>query len=240
MAIVVRMRRVLIVDDNPDFAENMAEIVNDAGIAEAAVAASGAQALELLAAQRFDALVTDMRMPGMSGAQLVAHARRSDPGLPVVIVTAFTGDDDLAAAARHGVLSVLPKPLPVARLLELVARARRGGLVFLVEDDRALADNVAEALRGSGFTTALAHSLGGLETLGGEPCAALVDLRLPGGSDGAAVAWLRERFPSLPLVVVTGYPEAVALPSTVRVLEKPFATAELLATVEQLFAQRQA
>src|SRR5438874_577063 len=140
------MRRYLIVDDNQAFAENVAEILTDAG-AEVTIVAGGPQALEAARSRRFDALVTDMRMPVMSGARLVHEIRAVDPGLPAIVVTAYTGEDDLLAARDEGLLAVLPKPAPIPRLLELLRNARRDGLVALVEDDPALADNLAEALR---------------------------------------------------------------------------------------------
>ena len=95
------MRRYLLVDDNLAFAENLAEILRDGG-AEVNVAGSGTQALELARATKFDALVTDMRMPVMSGARLVHEIRRVDPGVPVIVVTAYTGENDLVAAREEG------------------------------------------------------------------------------------------------------------------------------------------
>lgn len=73
------MRSILIVDDNRAFAENLAEIVSDAGVGTAEVADSGQRALELIAGKHFDALVTDMRMPKMNGAELIERARQIDP-----------------------------------------------------------------------------------------------------------------------------------------------------------------
>src|SRR5512134_1318642 len=128
------MRRYLVVDDNRAFAENLAEIVRDLGD-EVDVAASGEAALALARARRFDCLVTDMRMPFMGGAELVHRLRRVDPGLPAVVVTAHVGDDELERARQEGLLAVLPKPVPLGRLLEALAGARRDGLVVVVEDD---------------------------------------------------------------------------------------------------------
>ena len=76
-------RRYLVVDDNVAFAENVAEILRDDG-AEVEVAHTGPEALQRATPGRFDALVIDMRMPGMSGAELLRAVRRQDPGVPVV------------------------------------------------------------------------------------------------------------------------------------------------------------
>jgi CheY-like chemotaxis protein len=231
------MRRYLIVDDNAAFAENLAEIVSDVG-AEAITATSGQRALELVAAQRFDALVSDMRMPVMSGAEVVHRIRRLDPGLPAVVVTAFTADNELEAARHEGLIGVLPKPVPVPRLLELLAQARRDGLVALVEDDVALADNLTELLRDRGFAAVTARNVLDTERLGVRPFCALVDLRLPGGPDGEAMRRLEAKFPGLPQVVITGHAGRTTVTTAARVFLKPLVTSELLAFVEALHAHR--
>src|SRR5919205_994733 len=99
------MRRYLIVDDNRAFAENLSEIVSDLGD-EVTVAQDGAEALALATKRRYDALVTDMRMPFMGGAELVHRVRRIDPGLPAIVVTAHVGDNELERARQEGLLAV--------------------------------------------------------------------------------------------------------------------------------------
>ncbi|MCM2332358.1 MAG: response regulator [Anaeromyxobacteraceae bacterium] len=229
------MRRYLIVDDNREFAENLAEILRDAGD-EVAIATGGAEALALARGARFDALLTDMRMPLMGGAELVHEVRRLDPGLAAMVVTAHAGDDALEAARREGLLAVLPKPVPIQRLLELLAVARRDGLVVVVEDDQRLSDNLCEVLRGRGFAVVTAASVLETERLGPvRPFAALVDLRVPGGPDGEALLRLSARFPNLPIIVMTGVHGEAPLP-TQAFFKKPFDTGALLAAVERLHA----
>lgn len=230
------MRRYLLVDDNLAFAENLAEIIADSG-AEAVVVSSGERALALLQQQRFDALVSDMRMPGMSGVELVHRLRRTDPALPAVVVTAYTSDRELAAARREGLLGVLGKPVPISSLLELLAGARRNGIVAVVEDDVALADNLTEALGERGFATVTAGSVADTERLEVRPFAAIVDLRLPGGVDGAAMRQLEAKFPGLPVLIVSAYVESTPLPAQAAVFAKPFDTGKLLEAVEQLHAR---
>ncbi len=228
------MRRYLVVDDNREFAENLAEILRDRGD-EATIAGSGAEALALARATRFDALLTDMRMPVMGGAQVVHAIRRIDPGLAALVVTAHVDDRDLESARREGLLAVLPKPVQVERLLKLLALARRDGLVVVVEDDPALSDNLAEALAARGFAAVTAGSVLETERLGPvQPFCALVDLRVPGGPDGEAMRRLSERYPGLPMIVVTAHgSEMPPLPHR-DLFRKPFDTAALVAAVEHL------
>jgi two-component system, response regulator PdtaR len=210
------MRRYLLVDDNAAFAENLAEI------------------LALLQTTRYDAIVSDMRMPAMGGAELIHRVRAIDPTLPAIVITAYTADNDLEAARREGLVAVLSKPVPIARLVALLGQARRDGLVALVEDDSALADNLTEALRGRGFAAITAQSVLEAENLGVRPFVGIVDLRVPGGPDGEAMRRLAATFPGLPLVVITALDTPPALPHA-GFFEKPFDTGALLDAVERLY-----
>src|SRR5512144_477333 len=206
------MRSYLVVDDNRDFAENLAEILRDGGD-EAVIAENGREAAEAVRGRRFDAILTDMRMPLMGGAELVHEIRRIDPGAPAMVITAHVGDDALEAARREGLLAVLGKPVEVSRLLALLASARRDGLVVVVEDDARLSDNLCEALRSKGFAAVTAASVLETERLGPvRPFCALVDLRVPGGPHGEAMRRLAAKYVGLPMIVVTAYHEAPPLP----------------------------
>jgi two-component system, response regulator PdtaR len=231
------VRHYLVVDDNREFAENLAEILRDQGD-EVAVAEHGEEAVEIARAHRFDALLTDMRMPRMGGAQLVQEIRRIDPGAPALVFTAHVADDALEAVRREGILAVLPKPVPVTHLLELLAAARRDGLVVVVEDDGRMSDNLCEALRGRGFAAVTAASVLETELLGPvRPFCALVDLRVPGGPDGEAMRRLAARYPGMPMLAISAYQEAPPVPHAA-FFAKPFDTGALLAAVERLHAGR--
>jgi CheY-like chemotaxis protein len=229
------MRRYLIVDDNVAFAENVAEILRDAGD-EVSVADSGEAALALVRKTRFDALITDMRMPRMGGAQLLHQLRAIDPGIPVVMVTAYSGDEDLKTARNEGLLAILAKPPKLDRLAELLGRARRDGLVALVEDDEALSDNLSELFRARGLTAVRAATVLETEKLGAvQPFAAVVDLRVPGGPDGEAMRRLLQRFPGLPVLIVTAHLHVSPPSGHAGCFQKPFDPALLMDAVERLY-----
>lgn len=234
------MKRFLLVDDNVAFAENLAEILRDEGH-DVTVVGSAADALVRLGQEKFDAMVTDMRMPVMNGAQLVHQLRKVDPGIPVIVATAYSGDEDLRVARAEGLLAIVPKPLPLDRLIELLTGARRDAAVALIEDDAVLSDNLSELLRSKGFTAVCAASVTETERLGGvRPFVGLVDLRVPGGGDGAALLKFRERFPDVPVLVMTGHADVVHPPGVepLRVFNKPFQTDELFVEIERVYAHR--
>lgn len=203
----VTPRRYLLVDDNRALAENLAEILRARGD-DVDLVPDGPSALASVATRTYDALITDMRMPGMDGAELVRHLREVDPALPVVVITAYSNDVHLAEAGDEGVLAVLPKPVPIPRFVQLLRQARRGGFVLLLEADAALADTLSDALRERGLTPlAAATALEAQRLADGRvrPFAGVVDLVPPHGPS-AVLGRLSERFPSLPLYLISDGP----------------------------------
>ncbi|HTP28871.1 MAG TPA: response regulator [Anaeromyxobacteraceae bacterium] len=194
------MRHYLVVDDNRAFAENLAEIVGDDGD-DVCATCDEAQALRLAGEHRFDVLVTDLRMPHMNGAELVQRARRVDPGVSAIAVTAYLRDRDLVR--KEGLLAALPKPVPVNRLLDLMRSARRDGLAAVVEDDAAPCEELWEALRRRGFAVVSAASVLAAERLGPVmPFCALVDPSAPDRQAGEAVRELSRKHALLPMLVL--------------------------------------
>ena len=140
-------RALLIVDDHVDLAENLAEILIDAGY-QADIAETAEEALERFAAADYQGVITDFRLPGRSGVELVVELRRAGYALPVVMVSAFADSDVVAEAEQVGALDVLPKPVDFDRLFSLVQEFERGKRsVLVVDDNEELAADFAEALR---------------------------------------------------------------------------------------------
>lgn len=231
-------RHYLLVDDNRELAENLAEILRDRG-SEVTVVEGGAQAVEQVRRVRFDALMTDMRMPLMSGAELVHEIRRIDPGLPAIVCTAYAGDEHLRVAKQEGLLTVFSKPVPVPTMLDLLTAARRDGLLVMLEDDAALLDNLSEVFRARGFTPIGACSVLESERIGEvQPFAAVVDLKLPDAPLGEGMKRLSQRFPGIPLLAITAHSErGLDLPRH-QTFRKPFRTEELLGELERLYQAR--
>ncbi|NUP11906.1 MAG: PAS domain S-box protein [Polyangiaceae bacterium] len=115
-------RRVLVVDDDADGRELVVEILRSAG-AEVVAASSGPAALETIAEQPFDVIVSDIGMPGMDGYQLLQQIQGRFPIPCAVALTAFGTDGDRERALRAGFSDHLPKPVGRDELVRAVVRA---------------------------------------------------------------------------------------------------------------------
>lgn len=227
-------RHYLLVDDNEAFADNLAEILRDSG-ALVDLAHDGATAITLVKQRRYDAMVTDMRMPGMNGAELLCELHKVDQGLPAVLLSAYSQDELLNVAKRDGLLACLSKPQQIPQLVELLRAARRDGAVLLVEDDVALADNLSEALSSRGLTAVTAASVRELERVSVRPFAVLVDLKLPDAGFGEALERVRARWPGVPTLVMTAFADEADPAGGSDLFHKPFDTATVLRRLEALY-----
>jgi DNA-binding NtrC family response regulator len=116
------MKYVLVVDDKEMMRESVAATLERAGFAVESVE-GGAAALERIAQRRPEAVVTDMRMPGMTGVELVERVRLIDEDLPIILMTAFGTIDTAVRAMRLGAFDYLTKPFEGDELVIVVKRA---------------------------------------------------------------------------------------------------------------------
>jgi len=102
--------RVLVVDDDPVVAKSIDRVLTGKGYA-VITARDGPEALEKLAQEKYDAVFTDIRMPGMDGFEVAKRIKATQPWLPVVIVTGYGSPESKARAKELGVAGFLHKPL---------------------------------------------------------------------------------------------------------------------------------
>lgn len=88
---------------------------------------SGESFFAALALDKPDVLITDIRMPGMSGLELMERVVDHEPKLPVIVITAHSDLDSAVAAYKGGAFEYLPKPFDIDDAMELVSRAARQG-----------------------------------------------------------------------------------------------------------------
>jgi two-component system response regulator HydG len=114
--------RILVVDDNVEMARTIADGLTEHGY-DTVVAAGGQEAVDRLASEPLDAVVTDLRMPGVDGLAVLAASRRVDPGRPVIVMTAYSAIDSAIESIRQGAYHYLTKPFKLDELRIFLGRA---------------------------------------------------------------------------------------------------------------------
>jgi two-component system response regulator PilR (NtrC family) len=114
--------RVLVVDDEPSIRELLGIVLAREGY-DVVLAESGAHALSTLDRLAVDLVISDIRMPGVSGVELLRAAKQSDPDMPVVMMTAFASTDTAVEALRLGASDYVTKPFDVDELKIVVRHA---------------------------------------------------------------------------------------------------------------------
>jgi DNA-binding NtrC family response regulator len=113
---------ILLVDDNREHREALARIFGRHGYLVTA-AADGAEALRVLAEADIDLVVTDLRMPRVGGLALLRGIHQNQPGIPVIIITAYGDSISAVEAAGWGAAAFLQKPVRRDQILGVAARA---------------------------------------------------------------------------------------------------------------------
>jgi two-component system, OmpR family, response regulator len=116
--------RVLLVEDDDDNRELMAEVLSASGY-HVLSASSGQEGLKTLSEHSIDVVVTDVGMPGMGGLEMAKAAKAIAPTVPVVIVTGWAERDDITNARGKDVDAVLIKPFDPDALTAAVSEVAR-------------------------------------------------------------------------------------------------------------------
>ncbi len=132
--------RILVVDDERTTRLSLSEIFSLRG-AITSTAASGEEAMALLQQHEFDLIILDVKMPGLSGLQVLEHVQQTAPGTVCILLTAHATIDSAIRALRQGAFDYILKPAQPKTIIEVVERGlgkrqeylRRQNLVGLME-----------------------------------------------------------------------------------------------------------
>ena len=117
-------QRILLVDDEEDLRETLADLLGHVGY-RVTTADSGASAVAAARTHGFDLLLTDLRMPGMDGAETLTAIKQIDPAIRVIVVTGYSSEEVAADCRRRGADEIVPKPFDIQELLRVMARVVR-------------------------------------------------------------------------------------------------------------------
>jgi len=116
------MKTILVVDDEPNYRLILSELLKDEGY-EVFAADSGETAMKVVRETDLDLVITDMRMPGISGMELLNEVKIFDADLPVIMITAFGEVEKAVAAMQAGAFNYLTKPFNNQELLVSIKKA---------------------------------------------------------------------------------------------------------------------
>ena len=126
---------ILTIDDEENIRNGLADNFELEGY-EVKQAASGEEGLKLIAEGGIDLVITDLRMDGISGSEVVKHVTSEHPGVPIIVLTGHGSIDDATAALKAGAFDFLTKPLDLDHLNKIVKNALQGKI--LAEENRQL------------------------------------------------------------------------------------------------------
>ncbi|MDH3231280.1 MAG: response regulator [Alphaproteobacteria bacterium] len=199
---------VLIVEDDADLAEAMAEALELAGHSPT-VAGSGTEAIDHHSRHSFDMTFMDVKLPDINGVDTFLTIREMHPDARVVMMTGYQIDHLLALATDNGAIKVLRKPFTMEAILDTLHEFVPSGLILIADDDPEFVEGIRSLLALHGYDVLVAGT--GREAvdrvLESSPDVLLLDLRLPVLHGLDVYLELKRRGRSVPTIVITGYPK---------------------------------
>lgn len=136
---------ILTIDDEENIRNGLADNFELEGY-EVKQAASGEEGLSLIAQGGIDLVITDLRMDGISGSEVVKRVTSEHPGIPIIVLTGHGSIDDATAALKAGAFDFLTKPLDLDHLNKIVKNALQGKI--LAEQNRELQAKLLKSQNG--------------------------------------------------------------------------------------------
>lgn len=127
---VAESHSVLIVDDEPMIRDNLERLLKSDGY-ETVAAASGDEALEIVASREFGIVLLDIRMPGISGLEVLTHLHNNHPDIAAIMVTALADVTTAVDAMKAGAYDYITKPFNIDDVLMRVQKALERRLLTL-------------------------------------------------------------------------------------------------------------
>ncbi len=130
------MARILLVDDEPDMLALLRTLLHGRTEHQVLATNNPLEVAEILGREPVDAIVTDLKMPGMDGLELLAEVHARDPDIAVLVITAYGSEESAAEALRRGAVDFITKPFRKEQILLALDKALR--FQALVRENREL------------------------------------------------------------------------------------------------------
>ncbi|MDY6912489.1 MAG: response regulator [Chloroflexota bacterium] len=255
-------KAILVVDDEDHIRNVVARVLKDEGY-DVVDAANGNEALFQISQIRIDAVILDIRMPGMSGLEVLHKISRDYPDIKVIMLTGNADREAVSTAKAAGVTDFLAKPVKLDRLIETVRKAverqvefdtteedrtstePKGGKVLVVDDEDHIRNVIARALRGEEYDISCAiNGEDALQQISQQLFdTVLLDVRMPGINGFEVLNKIKIDHPDTNVIMLTGNADAESVQKAIAggafaYLSKPVKLDKLIATVAQACAKK--
>jgi len=226
-----RKIRLLLVDDEEDFLTSSARALNRRGF-EVHTAQDGFAALQIMQRHKFDVVVLDMKMPGIDGVEVFDRIRQDWPSVPVIMLTGHGSIAQAFETSKKGIADYISKPCDIDTLADHIRTAiananpadETGGgeakiadptatvRVLLVDDEVDFLESMQTVLQRRNMQVTIAESgEEALEILNDAIIdVAVLDVKMPGMDGLDALQIMRQRFPTVKVILLSGHPSARA------------------------------
>lgn len=203
--------RILIVDDDHQRARTLVDILKVKGY-HAQDAYSGVEALEMVGANSFDRVLTDIKMPDMNGMELHKSIKDKHPDLPVMMMTAYITEELVREGLEEGAVACRTKPLDINKLLHFLSMLRIKRTVIIVDDDSSYSKTLTYLLEMRHYkvlNVADPDELLDVILMSDGYQIVLLDMKLKGTRGLEVLKKIRKQVFFLPVILVTGFGEEI-------------------------------
>ena len=208
--------RVLVIEDDETARKQMAKAIRKEGY-QVLTAEDGREGLDIFEKERPEIVITDLKMPGIGGLEVMQTVKRLSPNVQVVLITAFGGVDTAILALREGVLDYLTKPLDLDHLTVVLGRAsekveefKEGDsfpTLLLADDDEKTRKRLAKVLKDESWIVMQAGT--GREAVDifdrEKIDVAILDIKMPEMDGLEALHEMRSISDDFEAIILTGY-----------------------------------
>jgi len=203
---------ILIVDDDPNLRDLLVDTLGAIGYRTTG-ASDGIEALQMLKEEKFDLMISDIKMPGIDGIALLKKTRRYYPDLPVLFITGVASPEIIGRASPDGFLA---KPFRISHIEELIEDALKDKSekavnlirrVMVVDDDDLFRDMLTEALSYNDYIPfAVSNGDDALRELeNGTIDAVITDIKMPGMDGITLLKKIKIIYPRMPVILITAF-----------------------------------
>lgn len=117
------MAKILIIDDEPDMLKLLSMILREKTTYEVTTTNNPVEAVELAKQGGFDLVISDLKMPGLDGMEIIDAVKKVDEDIPVIIITAFASVESASEAIQKGGFDFITKPFRKEQILFTIEKA---------------------------------------------------------------------------------------------------------------------